>query len=103
MILAVSIPRAAYLPAWIVLIGSLGWIAAAAAGRTSQAWPVDMATLLAAVALVALFVPFLPGVVMSDGMKSLAILAGAEALILAVILPAIDGLLVRTRTPRALP
>ncbi len=37
--------------------------------------------------------PFLPGIVMADGMKSLNILAGIEALILGVTLPAVDGLI----------
>jgi hypothetical protein len=45
--------------------------------------------------MIVFILPFLPGVVMADGMKSLAILAGVEALILGVILPAVDRLLVR--------
>jgi hypothetical protein len=59
-------------------------------------WSLDVAATLAAVPLVVILLPFLPGVVMSDGMKSLAILAGIEALLLAVALPAVDGLIVRT-------
>ncbi len=42
--------------------------------------------------------PFLPGVFMSDGLKSVAILAGIETLLLGVLLPTVDGLLVRTGT-----
>ena len=38
--------------------------------------------------------PFLPGIVMSNGMKSLSILAGVVALLLVVVLPAIDALFV---------
>jgi hypothetical protein len=100
--LAVAVPRAAYVFIWPVLIGSSGWIAAVAAGRKRMTWSVDMATTLAAVPLVILLLPFLPGVVMADGMKSLAILAGLEALLLGVVLPAVDGLLprkTRTRPP----
>ncbi len=50
--------------------------------------------LLAALPLIIFFFPFLPGVVMSDGMKSLNILAGIEALMLGGILPVVDALLV---------
>ncbi len=100
---ATGIPRASYVPVWSVLIGSLCWIAAVAAGRKRMAWSVDMGTVLAALPLVVLFLPFLPGVVMGDGMKSLAILAAAWALLLGVVLPAIDGLLVRTPDAQGLP
>jgi hypothetical protein len=41
------------------------------------------------------FLPFLPGIVMADGMKSLEIIAAVEALLLGAVLPAVDGLLVR--------
>ncbi len=51
-----------------------------------------------AVPLVVLLMPFLPGVFMSDGLKSVAILAGIETLLLGVLLPTVDGLLVRTGT-----
>jgi len=95
--LAVALPRAAYLPVWSVLIGSLVWIAAMTVGRTRMAWSVDVATILAALPLVVLFMPLLPAVVMSDGMKSLAILAGAEVLLLGVVLPVVDGLIVHAR------
>lgn len=101
--LAVGLPRAAYVPAWPVLIGSLGWIAAVISGRTRMAWSVDVATILAAVPLVVFFLPLLPAVIMSDGMKSLAILAGAEALLLGVVLPALDGLFRHTHASKGLP
>jgi hypothetical protein len=78
-----------------VLIGSLAWIAAAIAGRKQMKWSQDLAATLAALPLVMLLLPFLPGVVMSDGMKSLEILAAIEALLLFVILPVVDGLFVR--------
>ena len=93
--LSLATPRAAYAFIWPVLIGSLGWIAAALAGHKHLNWSLDAATMLAALPLVVLLLVFLPGVVMADGMKSLNILAGIEALLLGVILPVIDGLLVR--------
>jgi hypothetical protein len=94
--LAFGLPRAAYVPVWPVLIGSLGWIVAIVVGRTHRVWSVNIATIVAAVPLVVLLLPLLPAVVMSDGMKSLAILAGVWALLLGVVLPAVDGLLVRS-------
>ena len=90
--LAAGVPRAAYMPTWPVLIGSLGWIAAVVAGKKRMAWSIDMATLLAAVPLVLLMLPIMIGTIMGDGMKSLAILAGAEVLLLGVVLPVVDGL-----------
>lgn len=101
--LAIGIPRAAYVPVWPVLIGSVGWIIAVGAGRTRIAWSIDMATMLAAVPLVAVFLQLLPGVVMSDGMKSLPILAGVWALLLGVVLPAVDSLFRHTHSSKGLP
>ena len=101
--LAISTPRTAYAFIWPVVIGALGWIAAAIAGKRQMKWPQDLAAMLAALPLIVLLVPFLPGVVMADGMKSLEILAAVEALLLGVILPAIDGLLVRPPAQKALP
>ncbi|HEX5809477.1 MAG TPA: hypothetical protein VFY25_12495, partial [Anaerolineales bacterium] len=85
----------AYAFIWPVLIGSIGWIAVALLYRKQLTWLQDLATTFAALPVVVLLVIFLPGVVMSDGMKSLEILAAVEALLLAIILPAIDGILVR--------
>jgi hypothetical protein len=68
-------------------------VATVTSGQTK--WSQDLAATLAALPLVVLLLPFIPGIVMSDGMKSLEILAVIEVLLLAVILPAIDGLLVR--------
>lgn len=102
VILAVSEPRTAYAFIWPVIIGSLCWIAAAVAGNKHFHWSVDAAATLAALPLIILHLPFPPGVVMSDGMKSLEILAAIIALMLGVILPAVDGLLVRqTQAPTA--
>jgi hypothetical protein len=100
--LAVSTPRTAYAFTWPVLIGSLVWIVAVMVRRTQMKWSLDVAATLAAVPLIVLLLPFLPGVVMSDGMKSLAILAGVEALLLGVVLPAVDGLWVRQTTRKSL-
>jgi hypothetical protein len=93
--LSAATPRAAYAFIWPVLIGSLGWIAATSAGRKHWNWSADVAAALAALTTLILILPLLPGVVMADGMKSLNILSGVEALMLAIILPVIDGLLVR--------
>jgi hypothetical protein len=87
-------PRAAYSFIWPVLIGSVGWLVVAAFGSKQARWSLATGIMLVAVPIVLFVVPFLPGVVMSDGMKSLNILAGVEAALLAVILPAVDGLLV---------
>jgi hypothetical protein len=99
--LAVGIPRAACVPVWIVLIGSLGWIVVGAMARTRRARSTDLAIVLALVPILVLFLPLLPGVFMGDGTKSVAILAGAWVLLLGVALPAVDGLLVHPPTESA--
>jgi len=48
------------------------------------------------VLLVLMFMPTLVGTFMSDGTKSVAILAAVWALMLGGVLPAVDGLLVHT-------
>lgn len=93
--LAFAEPRAAFSFIWPVLIGSLVWIMALVGARRLANWSVDIAFALAALPLCVFFVPFLPGIVMSDGMKSLNILAGIEVALLSAVLPAVDGLLVR--------
>jgi hypothetical protein len=93
--LALNLPRTAYAFIWPVLIGSLGWIAVAVTYKKQFQWSQDIATTLAALPVVVLLLIFVPGVVMADGMKSLEILAAVEALLLAIVLPAIDGILVR--------
>lgn len=96
VLLAMKEPRTAYAFIWPVVIGALGWIAAALIGKKYHSWSVDAAATLAALPVIVLLLPFPPGVVMSDGMKSLEILAAVIALLLAVILPAVDRLLVRS-------
>lgn len=93
--LAIAEPRAAYAFIWPVLIGSLGWLVAVIGGRKGEKWTFDLAVTLAALPLIIMLLPFLPGVVMADGMKSLNILVGFETLMLGVFLPVVDGLLVR--------
>ncbi len=93
--LAVAEPRAAYAFIWPVLVASLAWLAVAVIGPRHTKWSVGTAVVLAAAPAMLFFLPFLPGVVMSDGMKSLNILAGVEAAVLSLILPAVDSLLVR--------
>ncbi|OQA94168.1 MAG: hypothetical protein BWY25_02907 [Chloroflexi bacterium ADurb.Bin222] len=95
--LALTTPRGAYAFTWPVLIGSLAWIAAAAGGVKPATWAFDLVPLVAALPLIALLVPFLPGTIMADGMKSVAILAAVEALILGVLLPVVDGVFKRER------
>ena len=92
-VLAEAEPRTAYAFIWPVLIGSLSWVIVLRLKPTK--WSADAAALVTALPMLIIIAPFLPGVVMSDGMKSLNILAGIEAALLGVILPAIDGLLVR--------
>jgi hypothetical protein len=92
--LAVGIPRAAYLPVWIVLVGSLGWTVVGATGRTRRPLSADLAIVLATLPILVLFLPLLPGTFMGDGTKSVAILAAAWVLILGVVLPAVDVLVV---------
>lgn len=101
VITSIALPRTAYAFIWPVLIGSLAWIAVAIIARKQMKWSQDIAATLAALPLVALLLVFVPGVVMADGMKSLEILAGIEAALLGVILPAIDGLLVRQPAVRS--
>ncbi len=93
--LSIAEPRTAYAFIWPTLIGSLGWIAAAAFGQKHPGWAQDLAATLVALTVVVFLLIFLPSIIMSDGMKSLEILAGIEALFIALILPAVDGLLVR--------
>ena len=92
---AFAAPRGSYLFTWPVLISLLGWIAAWVIGKKRTNRSLDLVLLVTASAFIIFILPFLPGVVMADGMKSLAILAGVEALILGVVLPAVDSLLVR--------
>ncbi len=94
---AAAEPRAAYTFIWPVLIGSVAWLVVAALVRKPGKRSLITGAMLTAVPIAVFFAPFFPGLIMSDGMKSLNILAGVEAVTLAVILPALDDVLVRQR------
>jgi hypothetical protein len=96
VVLATADPRGAILITWPVLIGSVAWIVAAAISRDGRKWPVDAGALLAAIPTILYLLPLVPAIFMSDGTKSVAIMAGVWVIILGIILPAIDGLFVRS-------
>lgn len=100
LLLAIAEPRTAYAFLWPVCIGALGWITVAVFGRKAGRWLTEAVYVVSALPLLVLLMPFLPGLVMSDGMKSLEILAVLEAFLLGMILPVIDALLVRPRANR---
>ena len=60
--LAIGIPTAAYVPVWIVLFGSLGWIVVGAMARTRRAQSVDLAIVLATLPILVLFLPPVRGI-----------------------------------------
>lgn len=95
--LSVTVPRTAFMPTWIVLVGSLAWVAAAAADKTRRAISVDLAVLVEAVGFLVLLFPFLPGVFMSDGFKSITILAAFWSVILFATLTVVEGAVIRLR------
>ena len=95
VIMSAAEPRAAYAFLWPALVGALSWIAVVVLGKQHSSWSVGLAAFVAALPLILLLLPAVPGIAMADGMKSLNILAGIEALLLAVILPAVDSALVR--------
>ncbi len=97
---AAAEPRAAYTFIWPVLLGSVAWLVVAALGSQREKRLVTTGIMLTAIPIAVFFAPLLPGIVMSDGMKSLNILAGIEVAVLAAILPALDGLLVRQPSGR---
>ena len=97
VMLSVAEPRTAYMPTWIVIVGSLSWIAALATGEAHRDWSTDPATLLEALGFIVLLLPFLPGVFMSDGFKSISILAGFWAVLLFATLPVIEGAMTHLR------
>lgn len=97
VLLSIALPRVAYPFIWTVLVGASSWILAAVIGRKHLSWSLDLASLLPAIPLFFMLLVFVPGVVMADGMKSLNILVGIEALILGASLPAVDGLLIHRK------
>lgn len=95
MVTALSEPRATYLFVWPVLVGSFSWVIIILLGKQSKPWLIDVVFLLSAIPALILVLPFLPGVVMADGMKSLSILAALWAILLSVILPVVDELIMQ--------
>jgi len=77
------------------MAGAGSWIAAALLLREGREWLPDLGSLLPAITIIIFILPLIPGVFMGDGTKSVAIITGLWPLLLGVILPAVDGLLVR--------
>ena len=95
---ALGEPKSAILFTWPVIIGALAWlIAGLRAGKAARAagengWLPDLLVLAAAVPFVLYVVPMVPAIFMSDGTLSTGITAVVWAILLAIILPAVDGL-----------
>jgi len=89
-------PMMAYPFLWPALLGSSAWLFCALiqGNRTCRS---AVPALIAALPLMVLLLPFIPGIVMADGMKSLEILGAVFALILFIVLPAVDSLIYRKK------
>ena len=96
---AFVIPSAAYAFVWPVLIGSLAWLVTLLVQQKYR-WPIVIPATLTALPLIFLLMPFIPGIVLADGMKSVVILGAVWVLILYPILAAIDQLVFRQTRPR---
>ncbi len=97
LVAAILDPRGAIVYTWPVIIGAGIWIAAAVPLKTRRALPEPAAALLAAVPVIFYILPLIPAVFMGDGTKSVAITAAVWVFILMIILPAVDGLLVKSQ------
>jgi len=95
VLLGISTPRAAILPTWPVLGGAAFWIAAVLARRARPGWLASGFVLLAAIPSLVSILPLLPVIFMSDGTKSVAIIAGVWVISMGLILPVVDGLVAR--------
>lgn len=93
--LAVGIPRAAIYPTWPVLSGAVAWIVGVVLYHQGKRWGLDLGALGAAIPTILYILPLVPGVFMGDGTKSVAITAGVFMIILGVVLPVVDGLVMR--------
>jgi hypothetical protein len=97
--LALGEPKSAILFTWPVIIGASAWLIAglragkAASGAGGNGWTMDLLVLAAAVPFVLYVVPMVPAVFMSDGTLSTGITAAVWAILLGILLPAVDGLL----------
>ena len=101
VVTALSDPRGAIIFTWPVVIGALAWIGAVLLRRSGKGWAVEAGALLAAIPVLVYLVPLLPAIFMGDGTKSVAITAAVWVLILAVLLPVVDGVVVRGRQRKA--
>jgi hypothetical protein len=97
LVFAVALPVAIYVPLWTVVIGSLGWLVALAVARPGVAWLAALAALPAAATFLSLGLPLLVLAYIGTGLSRVAVLALVWALLLGVVLPALDGLLVPPR------
>ncbi len=95
VVLAIAEPRGAIIITWPVLIGSIAWIVAVALNKKGKKWLVDVCILLTAIPTILYILPLVPAIFMSDGTKSVAIMAGVWVIILSIILPVVDGLFER--------
>ena len=97
LVVSFAVPSSAYAFIWPVLIGSLAWFVYLLAQKKYN-WPPEIPSTLTTLPLIILLMPFIPGIVMADGMKSVVILGGVWVLILYPILAAIDQLVLTSRT-----
>lgn len=97
LVAATSDPRGSILYTWPVILGAGVWIAAAVLHKAGRALPEPAAALLAALPVIFYILPLIPAVFMGDGTKSVAITAAVWVFILMIILPAVDGLLVKSQ------
>lgn len=93
VVLAKVEPRTAYAFSWPVMISSLIWIGTVFIKTQNRKRYLNLITTSMAIPLILIFLPFLPGIIMADGMKSLAILAVIlSILLIGAILPAVEPL-----------
>ena len=85
-------PMTAYPFLWPALIGSFAWLVCGLINRKRPCPPAIPAT-IAALPLIVLLLPLVPGVVMADGMKSLEVLGAVLTLILFMVFPALDNMI----------
>lgn len=95
VVFALADPRGAIIITWPVLIGAVSWIAALLLRRNGKEWAFDAGALLAAIPTMLYILPLVPATFMGDGTKSVAITAGVWVVMLAIMLPVVDGLIAR--------
>ncbi len=92
--LSFLMPMTAYPFLWPALIGSSAWLVCVLI-RGKRPCPPAIPASIAALPLMVLLLPLVPGIVMADGMKSLEILGAVLTLILFMVFPAVDGVIYR--------